>query len=141
MRPRRRFAIVSLRWGRRCCALEEDHGRIADRQGVAVSGMAAFEAEAVESCRSLGIVPADLFRLVSLVDTRLACAKTCREQMQQHRSRSQPYSITSSARASSIGGISSPSAFAVLRLITSSYLVGASTGKSAGFSPLRMRST
>ena len=34
-----------------------------------------------------------------------------------------------------------PSAFAVLRLITSSYLVGACTGRSAGFSPLRMRST
>ena len=36
-----------------------------------------------------------------------------------------PHSITSSARASSIGGTSRPSAFAVLRLITSSYLVGA----------------
>ena len=35
------------------------------------------------------------------------------------------YSITSSARASSIGGTSRPSALAVLRLITSSYLVGA----------------
>jgi hypothetical protein len=33
------------------------------------------------------------------------------------------------------------SVFAVLRLITSSYLVGACTGRSAGFSPLRMRST
>ena len=32
-------------------------------------------------------------------------------------------------------------AFAVLRLMTSSYLVGACTGRSAGFSPLRMRST
>src|SRR5262249_4811559 len=51
------------------------------------------------------------------------------------------HSITSSARASSVGGTSRPSAFAVLRLITSSYLVGACTGKSAGFSPLRMRST
>src|SRR5215475_2843126 len=51
------------------------------------------------------------------------------------------YSITSSARASSIGGTSRPSALAVLRLITSSYLVGACTGKSAGFSPLRIRST
>ena len=38
-------------------------------------------------------------------------------------------------------GTSRPSAFAVLRLITSSYLVGACTGRSAGFSPLRMRST
>ena len=51
------------------------------------------------------------------------------------------HSITSSARASSIGGTSRPRAFAVLRLMTSSYLVGACTGRSAGFSPLRMRST
>ena len=45
------------------------------------------------------------------------------------------------ARASSVGGTSRPSSFAVLRLMTSSYLVGACTGRSAGFSPLRMRST
>ena len=51
------------------------------------------------------------------------------------------HSITSSARASTVGGTSRPSAFAVFRLITSSYLVGACTGRSAGFSPLRMRST
>ena len=44
--------------------------------------------------------------------------------------------ITSSSRASSVGGTSRPSALAVLRLITSSYLVGACTGRSAGFSPL-----
>src|SRR5579863_6735058 len=48
-----------------------------------------------------------------------------------------PHSITSSALASTSGGIARPSAFAVLRLITSSYLVGACTGRSAGFSPLR----
>ena len=35
------------------------------------------------------------------------------------------YSITSSARASSVGGTSRPSALAVLRLMTSSYLLGA----------------
>src|SRR5881227_1968962 len=51
------------------------------------------------------------------------------------------HSITSSARASSDDGTSTPSALAVFRLITSSYLVGACTGRSAGFSPLRMRST
>ena len=51
------------------------------------------------------------------------------------------HSITSSARASSVGGISMPSAFAALRLMTSSYFVGACTGRSAGFAPLRMRST
>ena len=33
------------------------------------------------------------------------------------------------------------SAFAVFRLMTSSNLVGSMTGRSAGFSPLRMRST
>jgi len=51
------------------------------------------------------------------------------------------YSITSSARASSGCGTVSPSAFAVLRLIINSYFVGACTGKLAGFSPFRMRST
>ena len=51
------------------------------------------------------------------------------------------YSITSSARASRLSGTVRPSAFAVLRLMTNSYLVGACTGRSAGFSPLRMRST
>ena len=49
--------------------------------------------------------------------------------------------ITSSAPASSEGGTSRPSALAVLRLITNSNFVGACTGRSAGFSPLRMRST
>src|SRR5262245_48359373 len=52
-----------------------------------------------------------------------------------------PYSITSLACASSAGGTVMPSAFAVLRLITNSYLVDACTGRSAGFSPLRIRST
>jgi hypothetical protein len=52
-----------------------------------------------------------------------------------------PHSISSSARASSDCGTVSPSAFPVLRLIFSSYFVGACTGRLAGFSPLRMRST
>jgi hypothetical protein len=45
------------------------------------------------------------------------------------------HSITSSARASSVGGTSRPSALAVFRLMTNSYLVGACTGRSAGFPP------
>ena len=36
-------------------------------------------------------------------------------------------------------GVSTPRAFAVLRLITRANFVGRRTGKSAGFSPLRMR--
>src|SRR6516162_323692 len=51
------------------------------------------------------------------------------------------HSITSSARASSVSGTVRPSARAVVMLITKSYLVGACTGRSPGFSPLRMRST
>src|ERR1700730_16841599 len=53
---------------------------------------------------------------------------------------SQPiYSITSSAVKSNSVGISTPSALAVLRLIAISNFVGCSTGRSAGFSPLRIR--
>src|SRR5262249_14733172 len=51
------------------------------------------------------------------------------------------HSITSSARASSLSETVKPSALAVLRLMTSTYLIGACTGRSAGFSPLRIRST
>src|SRR6516164_3956033 len=52
------------------------------------------------------------------------------------------HSITSSARASSVDGTSSPNALAVLRLMTNSYLVGSMTGRSAGLaSPLRIRAT
>jgi len=43
------------------------------------------------------------------------------------------HSTTSSARASSVGGTSRPSALAVVRLMTSSNLVGYSIGRSAGF--------
>jgi hypothetical protein len=42
------------------------------------------------------------------------------------------YSITASARTSSDDGTLRSSAFAVLRLATVSYLVGACTGRSAG---------
>src|SRR5262249_59059300 len=45
------------------------------------------------------------------------------------------HSITSSAIASTPGGILRPSVFAVLRLITSSNFVGCSTGRSAGLEP------
>jgi hypothetical protein len=52
-----------------------------------------------------------------------------------------PHSITSSAVASNVVGIVRPSDLAVFRLMTNLNLVGACTGRSAGFSPLRMRST
>ena len=46
-----------------------------------------------------------------------------------------------SARWSSDGGIVSPSAFAVFRLMTSSNLLGCSTGRSPGLAPFRILST
>src|SRR5215470_1221832 len=51
------------------------------------------------------------------------------------------HSITSSARRRKDSGIFSPIALAVVRFMTNSNLVGCKTGKSAGFSPLRMRPT
>jgi hypothetical protein len=48
------------------------------------------------------------------------------------------YSITSSARTSSSVGNSIPSAFAVLRLRVNSIFTACSTGRLAGFSPLRI---
>ena len=64
-------------------------------------------------------------------------AKSRPEQVQQKLR----YSMTSSAIAISDGGTSRPSALAVLRLSTSSNLVDCTTGRSAGFSPLRIRPT
>jgi hypothetical protein len=51
------------------------------------------------------------------------------------------YSITSSEMESSVAGTSTPIARAVAKLMTNSDLVDLATGRSAGFSPLRMRPT
>src|SRR5262245_23505063 len=51
----------------------------------------------------------------------------------------QRYSITSSARASSDGGTVRFSTLAVFRLMTKSIFVACWTGKSAGFSPFKIR--
>src|SRR5262245_47803346 len=52
-----------------------------------------------------------------------------------------PHSITLSARKTRPAGISYPIASAVLRLITSSNVVGCSTGRSAGLAPLSILAT
>src|SRR5262245_14637885 len=51
------------------------------------------------------------------------------------------HSITSSARASSVGGMSRPSALAVLRLIIVWNFVARSTGRSVGLVPFKILST
>src|SRR5260221_9102530 len=58
-----------------------------------------------------------------------------------HRSKQARHSITSSASCCKWRGTSRPSALAVLRLITSSNLVGCCIGRSAGLAPRKMRST
>src|SRR5437867_12913604 len=55
--------------------------------------------------------------------------------------RAHDHSITWCARSSIDGGMVRPSVRAVLRLITSSYFVGCSTGRSLGLAPLRILST
>src|SRR6185437_6718032 len=65
--------------------------------------------------------------------------ETCRRSTEQQIERTSVHSITSSARASSVGGTWKSIALAVFRLTTSSYLVGACTGRSPGFSPRRIR--
>ena len=51
------------------------------------------------------------------------------------------YWSTSSASIRRCGGIVTPRAFAVFRLITSSNFMGCSTGRSAGLAPLKILST
>jgi hypothetical protein len=66
---------------------------------------------------------------------RPLCARRHMQRRKLHQ-----YSITSSARASSVGEISRPIALAVLRLIMSSNFTGCSIGRSPGFSPLKILS-
>src|SRR5262249_55462283 len=64
---------------------------------------------------------------------RTRCERPCcRAANQRDELAAVAHSITSSDSASSLSGISRPSAFAVWRLITHSNFVGCSTGKSAG---------
>src|SRR5262249_35736869 len=65
----------------------------------------------------------------------------CRRAAEQRDEGAPPHSITSSARARSVGGTSKPKALAVFRLTTNSNLVPCCTGRSAGFAPLRILST
>ncbi|MGA7165811.1 MAG: hypothetical protein WBX37_17960, partial [Pseudolabrys sp.] len=67
--------------------------------------------------------PCPLWAISGHVQCTSPCLLTANSGLMR-RSKLRLYSITSTARAN-VGGTISPSAFAVLRLITSSYLVGA----------------
>src|SRR5262249_43369999 len=65
--------------------------------------------------------------------------RPCRRAAEQRDEVATPHSITSSARPDSGSGMVMPSVLAVLRLMNSSILVDCWTGRSVGFSPLRIR--
>src|SRR5215831_7282962 len=73
------------------------------------------------------------------------CVDNCPDSEQRDHRYSEEYlaghSIISSARCCMPNGTERPSALAVFKLIAISYFVGVCTGRSPGFSPLRMRST
>src|SRR5690348_15272399 len=62
----------------------------------------------------------------------------CRPEAALRHDKQRFYSMTSSARARRDCGTVRPTAFAVLRLMISSILVGAMTGRSATLAPLRI---
>src|SRR4029077_5379609 len=93
------------------------------------------------SPRRLGVEEADHRQRRLLRARNARPQQRCRRGAGQRNEIASPHSITSSAGAISVAGTVMPSALAVLRLMASTYLVGACTGRSAGFSPLRMRST
>src|SRR5262249_21338394 len=73
---------------------------------------------------------------------RARCERPCRSRAADERDElAALHSITSSASPSSGSGTVSPSALAVLRLMTSVYLSACWVGRSPGLAPLRMRST
>ena len=73
---------------------------------------------------------------------RVCGKRPCRSHASKQADERAPHhSITWSARASSIGGISRPSALAAWRLITRSNFVACSTGRSLGFAPFKILST
>src|SRR5262249_46155105 len=106
---------------------------------IAQSTHEAGDALAVERTR-VGTQKPDGWQLARLLRARRERPRDCRAAKQRDE-RAAFHSITSSARSRKASGIVRPSAFAVLRFTTRSNLVGWITGRSPGFSPLRIRPT
>src|SRR5262249_54168622 len=142
---------ISLRLGTRdlvpgevaaCARLRFDHDRLVRNLGKLVSNDARGDVD-----DPAGRIGHDhMNRPVRKVGLRMrrACDQhPCDRRPTEQRDEIAPFhlrghSISSSARPSGVAGTSRPSALAVLRLMTNSCLVGACTGRSAGFSPLRI---
>src|SRR5262249_51167682 len=107
-------------------------------------GQSLSESGYPRSCIRIAFVPPDQdanpTHLLTLL--RPCCDRPCRCRAAEEGNELAPsHSITSSAMASKVGGTSMPSSRAVCRLMTSSNRTALITGRSPGFSPLRMRPT
>lgn len=76
-----------------------------------------------------------------VLDSKIAGYADAEQRGHEQTRAARRYSITSSALASSVGGMLSPNPLAAPRFMTSSNLVGCSTGRLAGDAPLRILST
>ena len=110
----------------------------------------AFSAMARERAAALSLFPSPMLfaeygRIASLAAENVPFKTDFRNKIGHNRTRAPQqnacYSITSSAMEKTPEGMARPSAFAVLRLMSSSNLVGCCTGNSAGLVPLRILST
>ena len=81
----------------------------------------------------------DRDRCAAIVDRQLGATSRFFIPQGRPKGRWKTYSMTSSARALTVGGNSKPSSFADFRFITNSNFVGTTTGRSAGLAPLRIR--
>ena len=124
------------------CDLRETRRLSWSSSGARCSAWAPDEAFPTES-RFVGRLNESFATQSSESDRRMRCHEMtpCATFGLAHRSKQAHHSMSWSARRRKGSEIVSPSAFAVLRLITSSNLVGCWTGNSPGFAPLRMRST
>src|SRR5262249_54313293 len=129
-RQLRETIIVTLR-----PAVFDRHVAALDVAGLGESSAECVDQVRIRACRSAVEEPHDRQRLRLRARRRRPANGRAAD---KHDELAPFHSITSAAVASSIGGTSRPSALAVLRLMTSSNLIGCTTGRSAGLAPLRI---
>src|SRR5262249_24572676 len=123
-----------------------------DLEIAALAPALAFQAlpERADPGLYIPVAPGEIIQHRDATDT-LSWLRACRDRPKKRRhcrragesqdERAALHSITSSARSRNGSGILRPSALAVLRLMTSSNLVGCSTGMSPGLAPRKILST